>query len=178
MPNFVNEYKTIFLGMQDKPSNFLKTSSIYWYMFCNPPKATIESFEPSNIGSKTYNAKFFLGKRGNLETSQEHSSYIGVSHKFPINLFLIFSRASIESSKWSYFASRLYNTQFGQLRQTHFSGKERETVKLFRNFPPIFAFAINLFWNLARPKSNLLSYRISVWGFIMSNFLDKGDKSE
>ena len=62
-------------------------------MFCNPPKAAIESFEPSNIGSKTYNAKFFLRKRGNLETSQEHSSYIGVSHKFPIDLFLIFSRA-------------------------------------------------------------------------------------
>ena len=64
---------------------------------------------------------------------------------FVVNLFWSLSKALIKTSEYPSIGSRLCNVKFGRQRSNHFSGKLRETLKLFKNFLLIFEFSINLF---------------------------------
>ena len=84
---------------------------------------------------------FFWQSEANFDTLQKCSSYIGVSYKFVLK--------SVKCLNWSCeqwnIGLKLYNTKFGRRIQNHFSGKARQTLKLSKNFLPIFEFPINLF---------------------------------
>ena len=63
--------------------------------------------------------------------------------------------------------SRLSNVKIGWRIQNHFSGKARQTLKLFQNLLLVFEFLIKWFWSLT--KAYIQSYKVGNNGWRLWN---------
>ena len=104
-------------------------------------------YSPLKCQTWSTNTKpFFWESEANLETLQKLSPYIRVSYKFVLTSVKKLNRIFLMIE----IASRLYNAIFGWEIQNRFSGKARQTLKLYKNFFLILGFSINLFWSLSK----------------------------
>ena len=94
----------------------------------------------------TVTKPFFWESETNVETLQKLSPYIWVSCKFVLK-----SGKSLNRISWAIESCfKASKCQIWLTNTNHFSGNSRQTLKLSKNFLPIFEFSTNLFWSLSK----------------------------
>ena len=164
MPSFVDQYKTIFLGVVSHKF-VLKSSKILNRIFW----VTEYLFKDLECKIWSTNTKpFFWKSETKLQTLEKLSPYIGVSYKFAFKTLNTLNRILWPLEYWfraleCKFFRQIKNYVFGRARQTWYSPKTFSYIGV----------------------SNLLSDWIFVQGFRMQNlvneyktiFLEKRDKA-
>ena len=152
IPNFLNKCKTIFLERMRQTLTLLKElSPCIWICYKFVWKcvkslnrvlwATKYWFKALKWQIWLTNTKpFFCISEANVETLQKLSIYIWVSYKFVMK--------SVNSLNWISWATECWfkalKCQYWSTNQNHFSGKAKQTLKLSKNFLPIFEVSISL----------------------------------
>ena len=181
MPNLVNEYKNIYLGKREKPSNSSKTLSLYWnvlwtwFEVCQKPKLNLlsdwilaEGFRVPNLVDEY--KTIFLGMRGQAWNSPKSFSlywrllwiYFEVCQKPQSNLL----------SDWILVEGFRMRNLVGKYK-TIFLGKLGKFWNLPKPFSVYWSFLQICFEVWQNPKLNLMGHGMLIQGLRMQNLVDE-----
>ena len=152
-PNFVDEYRTIFLGNIGWPWNFLKISSlieVLYKLVLGSVKSLSRIFWVIEYWYKTQECKSWWANTKTIMLAKQRKTWSFSKQFLFISEFSIESPNKLEYSERSNICTRLKNNKFGQRMQNHFSGKTKQTLKLSSNVLPTLKIPINLFWSLSK----------------------------